>query len=121
MEPRDIGMGSRKTPDQGEESTILKRVKEIKENVPEKNLPQVISELEQYINLRKLYEVEYEMLPDDLREDIGTQDPITEFGRRVPDFDPWDELQDQYGPTPSSDSPQWSIEELEELVWELEK
>lgn len=120
MESLGMGMNIPKSSEQNTPK-FVERANEIKKNVPENQLSQVISELEQYIQLRRLNENQYEDLPEDLREEIGTIDPMDEFIERVGNFDPWDTLTDEYGFAPDSQTPKWTIDELENLIKELKK
>ncbi|MFZ2188787.1 MAG: hypothetical protein WAV73_04460 [Candidatus Moraniibacteriota bacterium] len=111
-----------KLPEQQAESKISKRADEIKKDLPKSQLPQITSELEQYLKLRILSEtILLKDLPDELRKEIGTRDPVDEFLARVEGFDLWDALTDEYGFTPDSNTPKYTIGELKELISELKK
>ena len=104
------------------EAKVNKQAKELRGQTPKQHLPEIIGNLEQYIKLRTLYEVQYQELPEDLREEIGTRDPMDEFIDTVGDFEGWDDLSDAYGYNPpGSKEPQWSIDELKKLVAKLKQ
>lgn len=100
---------------------VTQQANEIKEGTPKEHLPEVISNLEQYIKLRTLNETTYENLPDNIREEIGTRDPMDEFIDTVGDFEGWDYLTDAYGFTPDNKTPKWTIAEIKQLVSELKQ
>jgi len=104
---------------------FLQRAQEIRESVPAAQLPQVISELKLYLKLRRLSEIHYEYLPENLREEIGTADPMDAFNEaflRDEDLEGlWDTLSDKYGYDPDARHPKWTISELVTLIEELER
>jgi len=118
MKFESIPAGIPKTQEDGG-SKIFKRASEIIKNTPQKHLPQIISELEQYVKLRTLNETRFEDLPEELRKEIGTGDPMDEFIERVNNFDQWDLLTDEYGFTPDSNEPKYTINDINELIAEL--
>lgn len=98
---------------------ITEKVLEYIDNVPLRNLPQVITELEEYLKIRIISEaITFEDLPVSLREEV---DSYSEALERRENFEPWDILTDQYGYLPGSKKPQWSNIELEILIEELKK
>jgi hypothetical protein len=117
-----VPTGAPKSPEQQAESKISKRADEIKKDLPKSQLPQIISELEQYLKLRILSETpSFQDLPDELREELGTRDPMDEFVEKVADFDLWDTLTDEYGFAPDGSAPKYTTNEIKRLIVELKK
>lgn len=78
-----------------------------------------INELKQYLVLRQLYEHRLEDLPKDVRDDLGTSDPMDEFIEQVGNFEKWDEMTEKFGYEPDEPA-KWSTEEISELIRQLE-
>ncbi len=92
------------------------KAQELREQTPPDHLPEVISNLKKYLRLKRLAELSYRDLPDELRSEIGTRDPQDVFQESLDDdatADLWFELQDAYGK-------EWKNEELEKMIDNLE-
>ncbi len=109
-----------KPAEQSGPAKVMNRANEIRQNTPKARAQEIISELEQYTKMRTLMKTSYRDLPDDLREEIGTRDPMDEAMDRMGEMDPdtLDALEETYGSADGGDA-KFSIAELQALVQEL--
>lgn len=92
---------------------VLERVSKILENTPKQKLPEIITELETYIEIRQLHETPYDELPQKVRADMGRSEQAIVFFEKTEEFEPWFDINDLYGP--GSENP-WTLAEVSSLV-----
>lgn len=95
---------------------VSDRVSEILENTPKQKLPEIITELETYIEIRQLHETPYDELPQKVRADMGRSEQAVVFLEKIDGFEPWFDINDFYGP--GSENP-WTLAEVSSLVQSL--
>ena len=87
------------------------KIQEIREGTPKEHLEEVVSNLRQYLKLRQLNGTQYQDLPDDLRQEIGTRDPADVFIKMMDDADVAAGFDDA-----DKTFHDWNTNQLEELV-----
>ncbi len=94
---------------------VRAKIESIMQDVPENKLPSVIADLRAYARLKQLNEVSYRDLPEDIRYEIGTRDPMDVFLDEVSGTagEQWDSMQDFYGP-------EWTYTDVNKLIEALE-
>ena len=121
MAPGEMGRG---TPEAEVSKTkVAQKVAELKEGTPKEHLPEVIGNLESYLELRILDKTHlFEDLPDYIKAKMEPgQSPSVEFMDRLYDFEPWADLTEAYGHSQEDKTEKWTIDELQQLITELKK
>lgn len=95
---------------------VSDRVSEILENTPKQKLPEIITELETYIEIRQLHETPYDELPQKVRADMDRSEQAVVFLEKIDEFEPWFDINDLYGP--GSENP-WTLAEVSSLAESL--
>lgn len=95
---------------------VSERISEILENTPKQKLPEIITELETYIEIRQLHETPYDELPQSVRADMDRSEQAIVFLEKTEEFEPWFDMTDFYGP--NSENP-WTLAEVSSLAQSL--
>ncbi len=95
---------------------VSERVSEILKNTPKQNLPEIITELETYLEIRQLHETPYDELPQKVRADMDRSEQAVVFLEKTEEFEPWFDINDFYGP--GSENP-WTLAEVSSLAQSL--